>query len=143
MSKPKTPRKLAETEAQAVLSNMRISPRKLNLVAGLIRNQPANAAVATLTFSKRRIAQQVKKVLESAIANAENNHHLDVDQLVVSRAEVGKSIVMRRFQARGRGRASRIEKWFSHLKIVVAERSAVVEPASSGPASSGTEQKAA
>ncbi len=152
MSKPKTPRKLAETEAQAVLSNMRISPRKLNLVAGLIRNQPANAAVATLTFSKRRIAQQVKKVLESAIANAENNHQLDVDQLVVSRAEVGKSIVMRRFQARGRGRASRIEKWFSHLKIVVAERAAVEEAprtprgmppsAPSGPGGD-TEQKAA
>ena len=148
MSKPKTPRKLAETEAQAVLSNMRISPRKLNLVAGLIRNQPANAAVATLTFSKRRIAQQVKKVLESAIANAENNHQLDVDQLVVSRAEVGKSIVMRRFQARGRGRASRIEKWFSHLKIVVAERAAVEEaprpPRGTPPSTTtGTEQKAA
>ena len=79
-------------------------------------------AVATLTFSKRRIAQQVKKVLESAIANAENNHQLDVDRLVVSRAEVGRSVVMRRFHARGRGRSSRIEKWFSHLKIVVAER---------------------
>jgi len=147
MSKPKTPRKLSETEAQAVLSNMRISPRKLNLVAGLIRNKPANQAVATLTFSKRRIAQQVKKVLESAIANAENNHQLDVDQLVVSRAEVGKSIVMRRFQARGRGRASRIEKWFSHLKIVVAERAAVEEapraPRGTTPAPSGTEQKAA
>ncbi len=148
MSKPKTPRRLDETEAQAVLSNMRISPRKLNLVAGLIRNQPASQAVAALTFSKRRIAQQVKKVLESAIANAENNHQLDVDQLVVSRAEVGKSIVMRRFQARGRGRASRIEKWFSHLKIVVAERAAVEEAprtprgAPSDP-TSGTEQKAA
>ena len=138
MSKPKTPRKLADTEAQAVLSNLRVSPRKLNLVAGLIRNQPASKAVATLTFSKRRIAQQVRKVLESAIANAENNHQLDVDQLVVSRAEVGKSIVMRRFQARGRGRASRIEKWFSHLKIVVAER-----PAAAEPEASGTQQKAA
>jgi len=113
---------LADTEAQAVLRNIRISPRKLNLVAGLIRNKPAQQAVATLTFSKRRIAQQVRKVLESAIANAENNHQLDVDQLVVSRAEVGKSIVMRRFHARGRGKASRIEKWFSHLKIVVAEK---------------------
>jgi large subunit ribosomal protein L22 len=122
MSKPKTPRALAETEAQAVLSNIRISPRKLNLVAGLIRNKPASAAVATLTFSKRRIAGTVKKALESAIANAENNHQLDVDRLVVTRAEVGKSVVMRRFHARGRGRASRIEKWFSHLKIVVAER---------------------
>ncbi len=122
MSKPKTLRRLVETEAQAVLSNVRVSPRKLNLVAGLIRNRGAAEAVATLTFSKRRIAVQVRKTLESAIANAENNHQLDVDRLIVSRAEVGKSIVMRRFQARGRGRASQIEKWFSHLKIVVAER---------------------
>ena len=125
MSKPKHARALAETEAQAVLSNLRISPRKLNLVAGLIRNKPASQAVATLTFSKRRIAHSVRKTLESAIANAENNHQLDVDQLVVTRAEVGRSIVMRRFHARGRGRAARIEKWFSHLKIVVAEREPV------------------
>jgi len=122
MSKPKHPRLLADTEAQAIVSNIRVSPRKLNLVAGLIRNQSASAAVATLTFSKRRIAKQVKKALESAIANAENNHQLDVDRLVVSRAEVGRSMVMRRFHARGRGRSARIEKWFSHLKIVVAER---------------------
>jgi len=122
MSKPKHPRLLADTEAQAVLRNIRISPRKLNLVAGLIRNRSASEAVATLTFSKRRIAQDVRKVLESAIANAENNHQLDVDRLVVSRAEVGKSVVMRRFHARGRGRSARIEKWFSHIKIVVAER---------------------
>ncbi len=124
MSKPKHPRLLAETEAQAILSNIRISPRKLNLVAGMIRNLPAGQAVATLTFSKRRIAQQVKKTLQSAIANAENNHQLDVDQLYVTRAEVGKSIVMKRFMARGRGRSSRIEKWFSHLKIVVSEKQA-------------------
>ena len=123
MSKLKHPRMLADTEAQALLSNVRVSPRKLNLVAALIRNQPAQAAVATLTFSKRRIAQQVKKALESAIANAENNHQLDVDRLVVTKAEVGKSVVMRRFHARGRGRSARIEKWFSHLKIVVAEKS--------------------
>jgi large subunit ribosomal protein L22 len=122
MSKPKSPRRLPETEAQAIVSNLRVSPRKLNLVAGLIRNRTAADAVATLTFSKRRIAQQVRKALESAIANAENNHQLDVDRLVVSRAEVGRSIVMRRFHARGRGRAARVEKWFSHLKIVVAER---------------------
>jgi large subunit ribosomal protein L22 len=127
MSKPKHARALAETEAQAVLSNLRISPRKLNLVAGLIRNKPASQAVATLTFSKRRIAHSVRKTLESAIANAENNHQLDVDQLVVTRAEVGRSIVMRRFHARGRGRAAQIEKWFSHLKIVVAEREPVPE----------------
>ena len=124
MSKPKRPRDLAETEAQAVLSNVRVSPRKLNLVAGMIRNLPAGQAVATLTFSKRRIAQQVRKTLESAIANAENNHQLDVDQLIVTRAEVGKSIVMKRFMAKGRGRSSRIEKWFSHIKIVVAEKQA-------------------
>jgi large subunit ribosomal protein L22 len=129
MSKPKHPRGLAETEAQAILRNVRVSPRKLNLVAGLIRNRSAQDAVATLTFSKRRIAQDVKKALESAIANAENNHQLDVDRLVVTRAEVGKSVVMRRFQARGRGRASRIEKWFSHLKIVVAEREQIETPA--------------
>jgi large subunit ribosomal protein L22 len=122
MSKPKHPRTLADTEAQAILRNVRVSPRKLNLVAGLIRNRSAADAVATLTFSKRRIAQDVRKVLESAIANAENNHQLDVDRLVVSRAEVGKSVVMRRFQARGRGKAAQVEKWFSHIKIVVAER---------------------
>jgi large subunit ribosomal protein L22 len=129
MSKPSHPRSVADTEAQAIMSNIRVSPRKLNLVAGLIRNLPAQQAVATLTFSKRRIAQQVKKVLESAIANAENNHQLDVDRLVVSRAEVGRSIVMRRFHARGRGRAARVEKWFSHLKIVVAERAQESEAA--------------
>ena len=109
MSKPKHDRGLPDTEAQCIVSNLRISPRKLNLVAAMIRNLPAQRAVATLTFSKRRIAQQVKKALE-------------VDRLVVARAEVGRSIVMRRFHARGRGRAARVEKWFSHLKIVVAER---------------------
>ncbi|MBS0643019.1 MAG: 50S ribosomal protein L22 [Acetobacteraceae bacterium] len=122
MSKPEAPRRLADNEAQCIVSNLRVSPRKLNLVAGMIRNMPAQQAVATLTFSKRRIAGQVKKALESAISNAENNHQLDVDRLIVSRAEVGRSLVMRRFHARGRGRAARVEKWFSHLKIVVAER---------------------
>jgi large subunit ribosomal protein L22 len=129
MSKPKHPRGLADTEAQAIVSNLRVSPRKLNLVAAMIRNMPAGQAVSTLTFSKRRIAGQVKKALESAIANAENNHQLDVDRLIVSRAEVGRSIVMRRFHARGRGRAARVEKWFSHLKIVVAERAQEQETA--------------
>jgi large subunit ribosomal protein L22 len=122
MSKPKHERGLGDHEAQCIISNLRVSPRKLNLVAGMIRNLPAQNAVNALTFSKRRIAHQVKKALESAIANAENNHSLDVDRLFVSRAEVGRSIVMRRFHARGRGRAARVEKWFSHLKIVVAER---------------------
>ncbi len=122
MSKPKHARSLGDTEAEAVLRNVRVSPRKLNLVAAMIRNQPVGAAVAQLTFSKRRIAHQVRKTLESAIANAENNHQLDVDRLVVTRAEVGRAIVMKRFHARGRGRSSQIEKWFSHLRIVVQER---------------------
>lgn len=122
MSKPAAERRLAENEAQAIVSNLRVSPRKLNLVAQMIRNKRASQAVADLTFSKRRIAHAVRKALESAIANAENNHQLDVDMLVVTRAEVGRSIVMRRFHARGRGRAARVEKWFSHLKIVVAEK---------------------
>jgi len=122
MSKPKHPRTLDETQAQAVTWNIRVSPRKLNLVAGLIRGKKAQDAVAQLTFSKRRIAVTVKKTLESAIANAENNHSLDVDRLVVSKAEVGRAMVMKRFHARGRGRSSTIEKWFSHLKVVVAEQ---------------------
>ncbi|MBI0074568.1 50S ribosomal protein L22 [Commensalibacter sp. M0357] len=122
MSKPKHDRALAETEAQAIGRNIRVSPRKLNLVAGLIRNQPASTALAKLTFSKRRIAKEVKTILESAIANAENNHQLDVDRLIVCKAEVGKAMVMRRFHARGRGRSAQIQKFFSHLKIVVAER---------------------
>jgi large subunit ribosomal protein L22 len=129
MSKPKHPRGVGDNEAQAILSNVRCSPRKLNLVAGLIRNMPADKAVATLTFSKRRIAKDVRKALESAIANAENNHQLDVDRLVVVRADVGRAIVMRRFHARGRGRASRIEKWFSNLRIVVREREQEAEAA--------------
>ena len=122
MSKPKHPRGLEDTEAQAVTWNIRVSPRKLNLVAAMIRGKRAQDAVAQLTFSKRRIAQTVRKTLESAIANAENNHQLDVDRLVVARAEVGRAMVMKRFHARGRGKSSRIEKWFSHLKIVVAEQ---------------------
>jgi large subunit ribosomal protein L22 len=129
MSKPKHERSLDDSEAQAITRNIRVSPRKLNLVAAMIRGRPAQDAVAQLTFSKKRIAGTVKKTLESAIANAENNHRLDVDQLVVSRAEVGRSIVMKRFHARGRGRASRVEKWFSHLKIVVAERAEAPETA--------------
>lgn len=122
MSKPKHPRGLVDSEAQAVTFNIRVSPRKLNLVAAMIRGKKAQDAVAQLTFSKRRIAGTVKKTLESAIANAENNHSLDVDRLVVSRAEVGRASVMKRFHARGRGKSSTIEKWFSHLKIVVAEQ---------------------
>jgi large subunit ribosomal protein L22 len=122
MGKFAQPRRLSDTEAQAVARNMRVSPRKLNLVAEMIRGLPAAEARAALTFSKRRIAKAVRKVLDSAIANAENNHSLDVDRLIVREATVGRSVVMKRFHARGRGRAARVEKWFSHLTIVVRER---------------------
>ncbi len=128
MSKPKAVRALADIQAQAITRNMRVSPRKLNLVAESIRDLPAGRALADLTFSKRRIAKQVKKTLESAIANAENNHQLDVDKLVVKLAEVGRGIVMKRFHARGRGRSATVEKWFSHLKIVVEEREPATKP---------------
>ena len=122
MGKQSSPRRVADNEAQAVLRNLRISPQKLNLVAAMIRGMDANKAVSTLSFSRRRIAGDVKKVLQSAIANAENNHSLDVDRLVVKEAHVGKGLVMKRFKARARGRGARILKPFSHLTIVVAEK---------------------
>lgn len=121
MSKAKAPRRLKDNEARAVLRTIRVSPQKLNLVATLIRGKKVSSALADLEFSRKRIAGTVKKTLESAIANAENNHNLDVDALVVAEAFVGKSIVMKRFNARGRGRANRIEKPYSHLTIVVRE----------------------
>ncbi|MBK9082878.1 MAG: 50S ribosomal protein L22 [Rhizobiales bacterium] len=121
MSKPKSPRALKDNEAKAVARNLRVSPQKLNLVAQLIRGKKVASALADLEFSRKRIAHDVKKTLESAIANAENNHDLDVDDLVVAEAHVGKGIVMKRFHARARGRAGRIEKPFSHLTIVVRE----------------------
>ena len=121
MAKAKTERRLKDNEAQAVARTLRVSPQKLNLVAALIRGKKVDRALAELEFSRKRIAGTVKKTLESAIANAENNHDLDVDSLIVSEAYVGKSIVMKRFHARGRGRASRIEKPFAHLTIVVLE----------------------
>jgi large subunit ribosomal protein L22 len=122
MGKKSAPRRLPETEAQAVLRNLRTSPRKLNLVAQLIRGKKASAALAELTFNNRRIAKDVRKVLQSAIANAENNHQLDVDRLYVKEATVGHSFALKRFHARARGRAGRIEKPFSHLTVVVGER---------------------
>ncbi|MBV5264069.1 50S ribosomal protein L22 [Pinisolibacter aquiterrae] len=121
MSKPKTERALKDTEAKAVTRMIRVSPQKLNLVAALIRGKKVSSALADLTFSRKRIAGTVKKTLESAIANAENNHELDVDSLVVAEAFVGKALVMKRFHARARGRASRVEKPFSNLTIVVRE----------------------
>jgi large subunit ribosomal protein L22 len=121
MSKPKTERALDDKSAQAVARMIRISPQKLNLVAGMIRGKKVANALAELEFSRKRIAGTVKKALESAIANAENNHELDVDNLVVAEAFVGKALVMKRFHARARGRAGRVEKPFSNLTIVVRE----------------------
>lgn len=121
MGKPKRERDLADNEARAITRTIRVSPQKLNLVAAQIRGKKVQTALADLTFSPRRIAGTVKKTLESAIANAENNHDLDVDNLIVAEAYVGKSIVMKRFMVRGRGRASRILKPFSHLTIIVRE----------------------
>ncbi len=122
MSKKSAPRALADNEAKAINSSIRTSPRKLNLVAESIRGLNAEAAVAQLTFSTRRIAKEVKKVLQSAIANAENNHQLDVDRLYVAEAYVGKAMVMKRWAPRARGRVGRIEKPFSNLTVVVRER---------------------
>ncbi|MEC8247088.1 MAG: 50S ribosomal protein L22 [Pseudomonadota bacterium] len=121
MGKPSAQRQLHDNEAKAVGRMIRTSPQKLNLVAQLIRGKKAERALSDLTFSRRRIANDVKKVLESAIANAENNHNLDVDSLVVSEAYVGKNLVMKRFRARAKGRAARIIKPFSQLTIVVRE----------------------
>ena len=122
MGKQPKPRALADSEAKSVLRNLRISPQKLNLVAAMIRGMDANRAIAALTFSRRRVAGEVKKALQSAIANAENNHSLDVDRLYVKEAHVGKALVMKRFKARARGRGARILKPFSHLTIIVGER---------------------
>ena len=122
MSKRSAPRRFADNEAMALARNIRTSPRKLNLVAGLIRGKDAVKAIADLSFSRRRIAGEVKKVLQSAVANAENNHQLDVDRLFVAEANVGRALVMKRFRARARGRVGRIEKPFSHLTVVVRER---------------------
>ena len=121
MGKQKRERTLADNEARAVTRTIRTSAQKLNDVATMIRGKKASQALAELEFSQRRIAGTVKKTLESAIANAENNHDLDVDSLVVKEAHVGQSIVMKRFMARGRGKASRIQKPFSHLTIIVKE----------------------
>lgn len=124
MGKPAQTRSLPGNEAKAVLRMVRISPQKLNLVAALIRGKRVSVALADLEFSRKRIARDVKKCLESAIANAENNHDLDVDDLVVKEAFVGKALVMKRFHARARGRGARILKPFSNLTIVVREQSA-------------------
>ncbi len=121
MSKKKRERALSETEAKAVARMLRVSPQKLNLVAGLIRGKKVSVALADLEFSRKRIARDVKKTLESAIANAENNHDLDINNLVVAQAWVGKNLVMKRFMPNARGRVGKIEKFFSELTIIVRE----------------------
>ena len=126
MGKAARERTLADNEARAVTRMMRVSPQKLNLLAQLIRGKKVDRALADLTFSRKRIARDVKKTLESAIANAENNHDLDVDALIVSEAYVGKGLVMKRLKASARGRASRIEKPFARITVIVRQ---VEEPA--------------
>src|SRR5271165_463828 len=121
MGKPERARTLADNEAKAVARMLRVSPQKLNLVAALIRGKKVASALADLEFSRKRIAKEVRKCLQSAIANAENNHDLDIDELVVAQAHVGKGLVIKRFHARGRGRAGKIMKPFSHLTIVVRQ----------------------
>ena len=122
MGKTTRARLLEDTQAKAVGRMMRTSPRKLNLVAQSIRGKTAEAALNELTFSPKRIAKAVKKVLQSAIANAENNHDLDVDDLIVTEASVGKNLVMKRFHARARGRGARVERPFAQVTIIVEER---------------------
>lgn len=122
MGKSATKRALDDNAAMATAGQLRVSPRKLNLVAQMIRGKSCERALAELQFCRRRIAGDVRKVLQSAIANAENNHQLDVDRLYVAEATVGKTLVMKRFHARARGRAGRVEKPFSNIRVVVRER---------------------
>jgi large subunit ribosomal protein L22 len=124
MGKPATPRALSDKEAKAVARNLRVSPQKLNLVAQMIRGKKVASALADLEFSRKRISVDVRKCLESAIANAENNHDLDVDDLIVAQAFVGKSMVLKRFHARARGRGAKILKPFANITIIVRETEA-------------------
>lgn len=121
MGKPSRERRLSETEAQAVAKNIRVSPQKLNLVAGMIRGKKVDQAIAELEFSRKRVADHVRKCVVSAVANAENNHGLDVNELIVAEAYVGKNLVMKRLHARGRGRAGAIMKPFSQITVVVRQ----------------------
>jgi large subunit ribosomal protein L22 len=134
MGKKSAERRLADNEAMAYAHNLRISPRKLGLVAGLIRGKTCEQALAELRFSKKRIARDVRKILESAIANAENNHQLDVDRLYVAEISVGRGLMMRRWRPRARGRVGRVQKPFSNLRLIVREREA--------PAAKQVEEKA-
>jgi large subunit ribosomal protein L22 len=126
MSQTANPRRLPETHALARAKMIRSSAQKLNVVAAMIRGKSASDALASLVFCERRVAHEVRKVLQAAIANAENNHQLDVDRLVVSEASVGRALVMKRFHTRGRGKSARVEKPFSNLTVIVAERAEAV-----------------
>ena len=141
MGKESRARILGDHQAMAVARNIRVSPRKLNLVAQQIRGKKVDRALNVLTFSPKRIAGVVKKALQSAIANAENNHDLDVDDLVVKEASVGKNLVMKRFHARARGNAGGIEKFFSQITIVVEERPAEKKAESPAPAKKKSPEK--
>ena len=121
MGKPKHPRVLGGNEAKAIATNIKVSPQKLNLVAGMIRGKKVQAAIADLEFSRKRVSEHVRKCVISAVANAENNHGLDVDDLIVAEAYVGKNMVLKRFHARGRGRASSVMKPFAQLTVVVRQ----------------------
>ena len=121
MGKPKHPRVLGGNEAKAIATNIKVSPQKLNLVAGMIRGKKVQAAIADLEFSRKRVSEHVRKCVISAVANAENNHGLDVDDLIVAEAYVGKNMVLKRFHARGRGKASSIMRPFSQLTVVVRQ----------------------
>lgn len=121
MGKPSRERALPDNEAKAVARNLRVSPQKLNLVAGLIRGKKVDQAIADLEFSRKRIANDVRKCVMSAVANAENNHGLDVNELIVAEAWVGKNLIMRRFMARGRGRAASVTKPFSQITVIVRQ----------------------
>ena len=129
MGKPKLPRTLEENEAKAIARNLKVSPQKLNLVAGLIRGKKVSQALADLEFSRKRIAGDVRKCVMSAVANAENNHGLDVDDLIVAEAYVGKNLTLKRFHARGRGRSGKIMKPFAQITVVVREVKPAAEAA--------------
>jgi large subunit ribosomal protein L22 len=143
MGKPSRERSLSDKEARAIAKNLRVSPQKLNLVAGLIRGKKVDRALADLEFSRKRIAQDVRKCVMSAVANAENNHQLDVDSLIVAEAYVGKNLVMKRFAARGRGRGFRVLKPFSQITVVVRETEAEAEAPKAKGKKAGAAKKAA
>lgn len=145
MGKPSHARRLPNNEAQAVAKSLRISPQKLNLVAGMIRGKKVEQAMAELEFSQKRIAGDVRKVVMSAVANAENNHGLDVNELIVSEAYVGKNLTLKRFHARGRGRGSPVMKPFSQLTVVVRqveEKEEAPKKAAKKPAAKKTAKEA-